>query len=122
MTKVTIIFPEQKLGLVEELLIELTERIAQTEPNSVAHGFLGGEYGYGADFENDTFMMRPECWCDQESCPKCAGEIPNFLHKPTGFEIDWYKYIGRSMKLRGNADPIEIFNNCFQSLPEPPKS
>ena len=88
---------------------------------------LGGEFGYGADYENDTFMMKPYCWCEQEdSClwcmmndPKennnyvkmkteilrrfgkeCAdwGGAPQFYYKPTGLWIRWYKWIGRDME------------------------
>jgi hypothetical protein len=31
-------------------------------------------------------------------CPVWWMGQPNFLHKPTGIEIRWYKYIGRDMK------------------------
>lgn len=113
---IEVILPEQEMGLVGELLVELTRRIAETNADIVAHGLLGGEFGYGANFENETFMMRPECWCDEENCPRCAGEIPNFLHKSTGFEVEWYKYIGRSMKATGDAKIIDVFNDCFVSL------
>ncbi len=116
MMDIEVILPEQKTGLIGELLVELTRRIAETAPDIIAHGLLGGEFGYGANFENETFMMRPECWCDAEDCPRCAGEVPNFLHKTTGFEVEWYKYIGRSMKATGDAEPIDVFNDCFASL------
>lgn len=36
-------------------------------------GFLGGEFGYGAFFENDVFMMHPFCWCERADCPWCRG-------------------------------------------------
>ena len=35
---------------------------------------FGGQFGYGADFENDTFLMHPYCGCDKEGeCPWCTG-------------------------------------------------
>ena len=37
-------------------------------------GGLGGEFGYGADYENDVFMMHHYCWCEKEGeCPWCTG-------------------------------------------------
>lgn len=35
-------------------------------------------------------------------CAHCKGEVvpePNFRHKATGFEVRWYKYLGRGMEL-----------------------
>lgn len=29
-------------------------------------GFFGGEWGYGADFENDVFLMHRFCSCERE--------------------------------------------------------
>jgi hypothetical protein len=49
---------------LEHGLIALTEAIHQLDPDRVAHGFLGGEFGYGADYENDVFVMRPFYWGD----------------------------------------------------------
>lgn len=72
---------------------------------------------YGTDFENDAFMMHPYCWCEKDSCLWCNGDEPNFRHKATGFEVHWYKYIGREMiynktppmdELRGLSDKMEI--------------
>jgi hypothetical protein len=30
--------------------------------------------------------------------PKCGVVLPNFRHKASGIQVDWYKYIGRSME------------------------
>ena len=46
----------------------------------------------------------------------CSLELPNFCHKVSGFEVRWYKYIGRGMETKGTADPMDIFNDCFASL------
>jgi len=40
---------------------------------SLAGGLLGGEDGYGAEFENDVFMLHPFCWCEREECEWCVG-------------------------------------------------
>lgn len=48
----------------------------------------------------------------------CSLEKPNFLHKPTGLRIDWYKYIGRDQKVE-NAEGVdleEVFRSCVLSL------
>lgn len=67
---------------------------------------------YGTEFENEVFMMHPYCWCWRAGCPWCAEDTndrimnqkntegksaPNFHHKPSGFKVWWYKYIGRGM-------------------------
>lgn len=87
---------------------------------------ISREYdGIGANtnsfFENDTFMMKDYCWCDnereghEEACP------PNFVHKPTNFIITWYKYYGRGMTANKNLSALEwleILKDCIQSLEE----
>lgn len=132
-------------------------------------GLLGGENGYGVEFENDVFMMHPFCWCERADCAWClececpegaeefsvGGEVvdferycdeyeltgnanrsfrvvpelecancvkrrtvgfaPNFLFKPTGTKIEWYKYIGRGMKMSGEL-PINFHVRCIESL------
>lgn len=165
-------------------LRELTAVINEHDPDLVAHGVLGGEDGYGAEYENDVFEMHPfwwgECECGYETrewdweethehaadcyqsvirargfgvsfdtgrpydvqeginrrivsqtCAEmgldpqlgsyvhctctyererrqwlvdnphpaaCPVVRPNFRHKETGFEVRWYKYIGRGME------------------------
>jgi hypothetical protein len=36
-------------------------------------GILGGEFGYGAVYENAVFEMHPYCWCERDDCPWCAN-------------------------------------------------
>lgn len=175
-------------------LRELTRELAEAgwDPSG---GFLGGEYGYGADYENDVFEMHPFWWGDCEcghearecewedsnphasgcyqaalkaelgdmpygdervaavaalcgrygldphfgsmvhcTCdhranwdawhranthdPKCGVARPNFLHKPSGTRVDWYKYIGRGMEF----DPVDrtawvaLMQACMSSV------
>ena len=76
----------------EDRLTSLLRKIA------VKYSQDKGEWAekYGTDFENEDFMMIPFCWCGK--CPVCDGIVPNFLHIKTGFEVRWYKYIGRDME------------------------
>ncbi len=50
--------------------------------------------------------------------PTCSLELPNFLHKRTGLEVRWYKWIGRGMEVK-NADGVDlqaVFAECLASL------
>jgi hypothetical protein len=53
-------------------LVSLTEAISQRRPDSVSHGLLGGEFGYGANWECGVFLMRPYCWCEHVDCLWCT--------------------------------------------------
>lgn len=113
-------------------LRRLTRTLSDLFPD-IERGYgLGGENGYGVDFENDTFMMHHFCWCGGYDCPWCSysdedgahfqarfepngavegyrgGQAPNFWYKPTGFRVWWYKWIGRDNETFGNAPDIEV--------------
>lgn len=47
-------------------LYDLSEMLGQMNPENQAHGFFGGEWGYGQDFVNGTFEMFPYWWGDCE--------------------------------------------------------
>jgi hypothetical protein len=248
---VQITLPERDMDDLAEHLVKLTEAIDKMDSELVAHGFLGGQHGYGADFDCDAFTMRPYYWgdCDcgaeerseawfaanphADDCfrserdrrwgaydesigwaeidaamsgglfdemdtasqdieidgvqvggfvtftPRndpatqkrraasmaredaraaivadiyrergltpepsqwlctcgvdqrarqtdemghrktCAVELPNFLHKRTGLEVRWYKYIGRSMESVGRSDKISlsaVFDECLAAV------
>ena len=128
--------------LISDDLRHLTELLDNTG-REASHGFLGGEWGYGAAFENDVFMMHPYCWCERAECPWCRScecdvdentfevtkecancidklkEEPNFRHKATGFEVSWYKYIGRGMNTKGSVSRQrwrELISECEASI------
>jgi len=61
---VQIIVPEVKMDTLANHLISLTEVINNLDADLVAHGCLGGEFGYGAEYENEVFEMRPFYWGD----------------------------------------------------------
>ena len=79
----------------------------------------------GEDFVNDTFEMRSYCWCDSawdenEDHPHAKGCPPNFLYKPTGMIVTWYKHANRGItsnkKYPGARTWFEIVNNCVRSI------
>lgn len=55
---------ELKADWASDALYELSEKLGKMNPDDQAHGFLGGEYGYGQEFENNLFIMRPYYWGD----------------------------------------------------------
>ena len=66
-------------------------------------------------FENDTFLIKPYYWGDDED----ESEKPNFVYKPTGYEIDWYKYPFRDSYSNFDITEkefIEIIENCLKSV------
>lgn len=138
--KVVIHLPPVSHGYVAQSLRELT-RALQTVTGEGPHGLLGGEFGYGCEYENNVFMMHPFCWCEEPDCRWCRScyctieergsewititkcgncveqpaRAPNFLYKPTGAKVEWYKYIGRSMKIEGDL-PNNFLVKCLESL------
>ena len=108
--------------LVSAGLRELVKRLV--EGGYIAtQGFLGGEYGYGVEYDSDEFMMHPYCWCEKDDCPWCGPDLewqqaPNFHHKESGFKVWWYKYINRGMRVENpnNADFVEILAKCVASI------
>jgi len=71
---------------------------------------------YGTNFENEAFAMHRYCWCEKDDCPWCSGEAPNFLYKPTGFRLDWYKYIGRGMEPSESVSAFDVVVMIFRCL------
>lgn len=160
---IEIILPECSEDKISADLRYLTE-VLDSQGADISGGLLGGTYGYGAYYENDTFMMHPFCWCDQDDCEWCMGctcpeeayeyrvegiavdidswvaayqkkkdivrheefqcdyckgligRAPNFLHKPSGTRVRWYKYIGRGMEVELLWDWVDIMNECLESL------
>ncbi len=124
----TIVLPEIDRDILCDELRRLTRCIfiAHPEKGDEGGGVLGGPDGYGANIETDVFVMRmfrydEDCTCDQDgpegACSReCAFSL-NFEHKPSGFALRWYKYIGRGMELHGNcADAARMVDECVASL------
>lgn len=76
-----------------------------------SYGFREGSEDYG--FENDTFRIFPYSWDEEDA------EEPNFVHKPTGLEIRWYKYPLRDAYTNIDISPekfAKILDECSRSL------
>lgn len=82
---------------------------------------------YGEVFENEVFAIFPYYWggctCGDEQNHKqdCFIVKPNFLHKPTGFELRWYKYPLRDSYTNQKitlAGFKKIVSACIQSCKE----
>jgi hypothetical protein len=131
---IQIVLPPCSDDEVSDGLRGLTEAIHRAEKaDGSPGGILGGEFGYGANFENDAFMMHRYCWCEKDDCPWCAGDAgpfsnhslywsegnttaPNFLHKPSQSRVWWYKYIGRGMEMDLRMAWDAILTDCLASL------
>ena len=69
----------------------------------------------GLKFENEIFIVRPYYWGDYE----CFYHLPNFVHKPTGLSIQWYKYSLRDSYSNQQFDPdtlTSVMKSCKDSL------
>lgn len=115
--KITIMTPKGATTNTELGLVHLTEVLTNKvfKGEWQGGGVLGGMYGYGVNYENDTFMMHPFCWCEKDDCGWCCGDNPNFLYKPTDCKIQWYKYIGRSQEQKGSL-PKDWLKKCLESI------
>lgn len=72
------------------------------------------------EFVNDTFELRAYCWCygdEKGHEPFCP---PNFVYKPSGIEINWYKHAGRG--ITANVEYLSpltwhrVINDCIESI------
>lgn len=83
---VQIIVPECSDDAVSEGLRRLTEAIHRAgKADGSAGGIFGGEWGYGSNLENETFMMHRFCWCETDEClwcggSRCQGEMKRLPH------------------------------------------
>jgi len=123
---VKIILPKRASESIEMDLVYLTEVLVTNKLGESYDGFLGGQFGYGTDFENDVFFMAHCCqgFCKEDedgnpTCQACKREC-NFEHKPSGLKICWYKWIGRSQEYKPNKSNQDewniIFKECIESL------
>ena len=82
------------------------------------NGFdMYGYYERGTErcFENDTFIIRPYYWGEDDD----IAVLPNFEYKPTGFAISWYKYPMRNAFANQNTSTdefLKILNDCELSM------
>lgn len=77
--------------------------------------FGGWHDKYGDKYENDTFIIRAYYWGEDEN----IAALPNFVYKPTGFEIRWYKYPMRNAFANQDIslkEFEEIMRDCDKSM------
>ena len=130
MTDVIVVVPEIDNGEVSTRLRQLVELLARSGVE-LAGGLLGGEFGYGAEFQNDVFEMHPyfwgECSCpgaDEgnhgDDCPEMRSNFRTRLSNDVEMTVSWYKYIGRGMEVYPvDATPKQIraaFDRCDESV------
>jgi hypothetical protein len=92
MDALLIITPETDDDAISEGLRRLTLAAQKALPDEDEGFGLGGEGGYGVNFENDTFMMHRFCWCEREDCIWCAGcDCPasSYHYSVDGKETDY---------------------------------
>lgn len=71
--------------------------------------------GSMVEAENDTFIIRPYYWGEDEK----ISNLPNFVYKPKGIEIRWYKYALRNAYCSHNLSVKEfgeMLEECLRSL------
>lgn len=61
---IEIVTPPVAESFIDDGLVEITKAISALAPDRVSHGVLGGEFGYGAHWDNHLFTMRPFYWGD----------------------------------------------------------
>ena len=70
-------------------------------------GLLGGEDGYGVDFENDVFMMHSFCWCERDGCAWCVGctcrDEQFHYFAADGTEVDFEAYYDLAREAQGET-------------------
>lgn len=79
------------------------------------HAIRGDGFDASYEWENDTFIVRAYYWGEDEA----KAELPNFVYKPTGLEINWYKYPMRDAYSNQDVsveDFKQILVKCAESM------
>lgn len=99
--------------------------IAQVIAEKRGHDPVGGwttlTSNSGEDeYENETFYMSSYCWCEGEKEGHEEGCPPNFIYKPNGFQISWYKHAGRGIRANkeypGAKNWAQAVMKCIESI------
>ncbi len=105
-------------------LRDLTRYICEALDREEGYG-LGGEHGYGTDYENDVFMMHQFCWCEQDECPWCGSCRESFgssEHRPSCYQ----SRLGPLRKEHGVRDEwgyhVPMFSNAHDNYVEAKKA
>ena len=117
--EVAIHFPPVDRSFLPSALVSLTEAIAARDPDSVAHGALGGEYGYGAHYENDVFLIHPFCWCERDDCPWCLSCECEARYLAHDKEVDFDVWIDLPRDTR-TTEVVKQCDRCLYGLEDAP--
>lgn len=66
-------------------------------------------------FENEVFIVMPYYWGDDDE----IAEKSNFVYKPDGFELQWYKYPLRDSYMNKDIELDELkkmLEHCKRSM------
>lgn len=67
-----------------------------------------------------NFSLHRYCPCEDDYCYHC--NTPNFYYKPFGLEVNWYKHLGRNMRVKTNKKNLKIcelydmMNHCIMEI------
>jgi hypothetical protein len=105
------------------LIAQVISELRGEDPNG---GWTTLTSNSGAEeYINDVFEMRCYCWCDASweedpNHPHARGCPPNFIYKPTGLVMSWYKHANRGItsnkKYPGARTWFEIIKHCIGSI------
>lgn len=79
---------DKRRGFLDSLYTELTAKFSLPMQGCACHCTCG---------RRERFGEMLATLGDHD--PRCPIVLPNFLHKASGARIEWYKYIGRDMKV-----------------------
>lgn len=133
-------FNEEDRDLLAGAMRSLAYRIAVKQGETPDYASVSR-----VDYDNVDFSMHYYCTCERSSCPwcrdcdcpldeldenadDCSNEqcnltpLANFIHKPTGMTLSWYKHPGRGMSgyIPDGVDIFAVFAACAQSIENQP--
>ena len=112
--------PQDRESALSVMLVEITKAIDALDPDRVAHGFLGGQHGYGGHWDSPVFQMRPFCWCEEETCPWCCGcDCPEtaFHYFVDGVEVshqEWSDFFDRETYQKLSGGKVRNFSDSLE--------
>lgn len=113
---IEIIVPKgpDETNLIDMGLLALTEAIEISGAAEIAHGFFGGEFGYGAKYENAVFWMVPDYQDAECSCgfnDKAGAWHRTNPHLETCYFRVRQARI-RQWEIENNMDAVDAASHC----------
>ncbi len=113
----------------EEREAQVKKDIERGIPKNMAMlGLCMSPWDRNLTMEYERAHPRPECaegcsaigWVERDECdPSCRLSQHCFTYKPSGFVLDWYKYIGRDNEIREQGSDVslrEMLEACLRSI------